>query len=177
MPSLRVMTVAGVSWMFVKPCDLLWPCHIVHVWVFFFFCCCFFLLDWDILINQHNSDDILSFCYIPVCVSWLKHVGGNKYFFSIFKELQAFLMLSITCCAFYRHPQCASESEKYCLCGLSDLDKVWSSGTGLEESLLWLHPQWPLPGNSFSITILHDLYNSNSSINKQTAGLYKGTTD
>lgn len=50
-----------------------------------------------------------------------------------------FLLTDCVCVCvsvFHRNPQCASESEKHCICGLSGVDKVWSSRPGLEEGIL-----------------------------------------
>ena len=69
---------------------------------------------------------------------------------------------------FHRHSQCASESEKHCLCGLGDVVEVWSSGPGLEESILRHQPQWTLPGNGLAITFLPN-YKNNTAVKKVLA--------
>lgn len=49
--------------------------------------------------------------------------------------------------AFHRNTQRSPESPKHCLCGLSGVDQVWSSGPRLEESFVWRQSQWPISGN------------------------------
>lgn len=94
-------------------CKTLWSivtsCHIVLVkkQTFFF---------WDILINQHNSDDVF-ICFVILLHSCLcvmtETCWGKQIFtcglwcFSVLKELQVFLMLSIT-------PVCISQAPSMC---------------------------------------------------------------
>lgn len=57
-------------------------------------------------------------------------------------------------CVFHRHSQCASESKKHRLCGHGGVDKVWTSGPELEESIHWHQPRWSLSGNGYFFPLI-----------------------
>lgn len=53
---------------------------------------------------------------------------------------------------FHRHSQRASEDKEHRLCGHAGVDKVWTSGSRLEESLHRLQPRWSLSGKQLVAT-------------------------